>query len=67
MGWNVATVTDSSAPQRLVAGGGAGAYSWLDLKDAYGAGLVVDGGFSTAQQLAERIQPLIATALSRPL
>jgi CubicO group peptidase (beta-lactamase class C family) len=67
IGWNIATNTGAGAPERLVAAGGAGAYSWLDLKDDYAACLLVDGPLSTSQKLAERIEPLITTALSRPL
>jgi CubicO group peptidase (beta-lactamase class C family) len=66
IGWDIEAVDDSGVPQRLVAAGNSGAYAWLDIKDAYGACLIIDGRFEAAQGIAARIQPLIANALSRP-
>lgn len=67
IGWNIEELDDSGAPRFLVAAGGAGAYAWLDLQDAYGACLTVDGDLQAAQSLAKRIQPLISDALLHPL
>jgi len=67
IGWAIESNTADGKPELLSAGGGAGTYSWLDLKNAYGACLLVDGKFPAAHELAGRIQPLFATALSRPV
>ncbi len=67
IGWAIESTGAQGKPQLLSAGGGAGTYAWLDLTSAYGACLLVDGKFEAAHGLAGRIQPLFATALSRPV
>lgn len=67
IGWGIESLTTGGAPHLLSAGGGAGTYAWTDVPNAYAACLIVDGLFDAAHSLAARIQPLIATALSRPV
>lgn len=67
IGWGIDAVASDGKPQLLSVGGAAGAYAWLDLKNAYGACLLINGPFQAAHELAGRIQPLFDTALSRPV